>query len=79
MADAISTGSKLSVAESENQSNVPFKKGQLVVEDSGNMYYDNTQGESLSDRIKLNGTSAGDLTFTVDPDTGKVTASTNVV
>lgn len=55
MADPITTGQKLSIAETASESKVPFLKGQIIFEDSGNMYYDPTTGSSQSDRIQCGG------------------------
>ena len=40
MADYKTTSAKLSVVEASDADAVPFKQGQLIIEDSGNCYYD---------------------------------------
>ena len=47
------TGIMLSIKETDAQSKVAFKAGQLIFEDSGTAYYDPTTGSSTGDRKAL--------------------------
>ena len=51
MAEPIITGSQIRFAEAVAQDTVPFTRGQIIIEDSGEIYYDSTQGESVEDRL----------------------------
>lgn len=57
MAEPIYTGENLIVSEAAQQHLVPFAKGQIIVEDSGSMYYDPTTGTSVLNRLCLGGLS----------------------
>lgn len=47
------TTSLLKLVETSSQSLVTFASGQLIVEDSGDVYYDPTTGTTVADRVKL--------------------------
>lgn len=56
MADILrKTGSALTFIETPQNTQVSFSKGNLIVEDDGDVYYDPTTGSSTENRIKLKG------------------------
>lgn len=56
MADILrKTGSALTFIETPQNTQVSFSKGNLIVEDDGDVYYDPTTGNSTENRIKLKG------------------------
>lgn len=61
MADILrKTGSALTFIETPQINQVSFSKGNLIVEDDGDVYYDPTTGSSIENRIKLKGALDGD-------------------
>ena len=61
MADILrKTGSALTFIETPQNTQVSFSKGNLIVEDDGDVYYDPTTGNSIENRIKLKGALDGD-------------------
>lgn len=61
MADILrKTGSALTFIETPQNTQVSFSKGNLIVEDDGDVYYDPTTGSSIENRIKLKGALDGD-------------------
>lgn len=55
MSGPFTTGEKLSIAEASEVAKVPFTKGQLIIEDSGNVFYDPTTGFGQDDRVQCGG------------------------
>ena len=54
MADYKSTSAKITVVEASDANSVPFKQGQLIIEDSGNCFYDlSTQSNKATGRKSL--------------------------
>ena len=47
------TNVEFKIIETDNQTKVPFDKGQYIIEDGSKVYYDPTNGTSIADRIEI--------------------------
>lgn len=53
MPEAVNTGEGLSIMETNNATAVSFSRGQLIIQDNGEMYYDPTTSSTVSGRISI--------------------------
>ena len=53
MPEFVNTGKGMQLVETNNASQVPFQRGNLIIEDSGSIYYDPTNKTDVSGRITV--------------------------